>query len=190
MMALWLSGLAVMSLRLGSHTLRLQKFFCKAQRCESGPLYRSFKDDIKRCGVYANVPLIIFDEVKSPGIAGVFNPRVILPRNCVEQLSQRELKCVLMHELVRYRRGDLFLHHSLLLVCYLQWCNPVVWLALRQFTKEMEKACDLEVVDSFCSGSARDYGYTLLKRPSARQKRHFRADGRFGLYWAATIAVV
>lgn len=68
-----------------------------------------------------------------------------------------------MHELVHYRRGDLFLHHALLLVCYLHWYNPVVWLALRQFTKEMEKACDLEVVDSFCSGSARDYGYTLLK---------------------------
>ena len=34
-----------------------------------------------------------------------------------------------MHELVHYRRGDLFLHHALLLICYLHWYNPVVWLA-------------------------------------------------------------
>lgn len=106
---------------------------------------------------------MISDEIKSPGIAGVFNPRVILPRSCVEELNERELRCVLMHELVHYRRGDLFLHHALLLSCYLHWCNPVVWLALRQFTKEMEKACDLELVDSFCSGFPTDYGYTLIK---------------------------
>lgn len=163
MMALWLSGLAAMSLRLGSHVFQLHRFFSKAQKCEDGSLYRNFKDVIRRYGVYANVPLMISDEVKSPGIAGVFNPRVILPRNCVDKLSSRELKCVFMHELVHYRRGDLFLHHALLLVCYLHWYNPVVWLALRQFAKEMEKACDAEVVDSFCSNSAKEYGYTLIK---------------------------
>ena len=102
---------------------------------------------------------MISDEINTPGIAGVFNPRLMLPRSCVDKLNERELRCVLMHELFHYRRGDLFLHHALLLICYLHWYNPVVWLALRQFTKEMEKACDLEVVDSFCSGSPTDYGY-------------------------------
>ena len=163
MMALCLLGLAAMSMRLGGHVFQLRRFFRKAQRCESGPVHRIFKDVIKRYGVYANVPLMISDEINSPGIAGVFNPRVILPRSCVDKLNERELRCVLMHELVHYRRGDLFLHHALLLICYLHWYNPVVWLALRQFTKEMEKACDLEVVDSFCSGSPRDYGYALIK---------------------------
>ncbi len=105
-------------------------------------------------GIYANVPLLVSDSVKTPGIAGVFNPRIIVPRQCAEKLSEQELRCVLMHELTHYRRGDLFLHHALLLLCYIHWYNPLAWLVLKQFKDEMEKACDLEVVDSVFGGSA------------------------------------
>jgi len=163
LMAFWLLGVVVMAGRLLKNVIQLKRFFGKAERCDSGPLYELFKDTKYRIGIYANVPLMISDHVKTPGIAGVFNPRIIIPRKCADCLSERELRCVFMHELTHYRRGDLFLHHALLLLCYVHWYNPLVWLVLKQFKDEMEKACDLEVVDSVCSGSAQAYGYTLLQ---------------------------
>jgi len=163
LMAVWLIGVAVMAGRLLANVIQLKRFFGRAERCEAGRLFEVFKDIKYRIGIYANVPLMISDHVKTPGIAGVFNPRIIVPRKCAEQLSDRELQCVFMHELNHYRRGDLFVHHGLLLLCYLHWYNPLVWLVLKQFKDEMEKACDLEVVDSVCSGSAQAYGYTLLQ---------------------------
>lgn len=163
LMVFWLLGVLVMAGRLLKNIVQLKHFFRKAERCDSGPLYELFKDTKYRIGIYANVPLMISDDVKTPGIAGVFNPRIIVPRKCAERLSEHELRCVFMHELTHYRRGDLFLHHALLLLCYIHWYNPLVWLVLKQFKDEMEKACDLEVVDSVCSGSAQAYGYTLLQ---------------------------
>lgn len=181
LMAFWLLGVLFMSSRLLTNIIQLKRFFGKAERCDSGALYELFKDTKYRIGIYANVPLMISDHVKTPGIAGVFNPRIIVPRKCAERLTESELRCVFMHELTHYRRGDLFLHHVLLLLCYVHWYNPLVWLVLKQFKDEMEKACDLEVVDSVCSGSAQAYGYTLLQVLQFSKGEQFSPGGALSL---------
>lgn len=181
LMALWLLGILGMAGRLLRNVVQLKKFFGMSTRCENGPVYDLFKDTKYRIGIYANVPLMISDHVKTPGIAGVFNPRIIIPRNCVDRLSDRELRCVFMHELTHYRRGDLFLHHALLILCYIHWYNPLAWLALKQFKDAMEKACDREVVDSVCAGSARLYGYTLLQVLQFSKGQQFSPGGALSL---------
>jgi len=163
LLAVWLAGALGMAAYLGLHVIRLRRFFRGSELVRSGPLYERFKDTRRRYGIHANVPLLMSEDVRSPGIAGIFNPRVVLPRRCVERLSREELRCVFLHELTHFRRGDLFLHHLLLLICYMHWYNPLAWLALRQFKKSMEQACDREVLDSVCVRAARDYGYTLLR---------------------------
>ncbi len=181
LMAFWMLGVLVMAGRLLKNILQLSRFFAKSERCDEGPLFELFKDTKYWIGIYANVPLMISDQVKTPGIAGVFNPRIIVPRTCSEKLTEKEMRCVFMHELTHYRRGDLFLHHALLLLCYIHWYNPLVWLALKQFKDEMEKACDLEVVDSFCSGSAQEYGYTLLQVIQFSKGEQFSPGGALSL---------
>lgn len=181
LMVLWLLGVGFTSLRLLKNVSELSRFFSRAIRYDSGPLYRLFKDTRQRMGVYANVPLLVSDDVKTPGIAGVFNPRIVIPKKCAERLSEQELRCVFMHELTHYRRGDLFLHHALLLLCYLHWYNPLAWLVLKQFKDEMEKACDLEVVDSVCVRSVQEYGYTLLQVLQFSRGAHYSPGGALSL---------
>lgn|GEM_PF-671871 len=181
LMVIWILGVGVMTLRLLKNVSELSRFFSKANRYDSGPLYELFKDTRQRMGVYANVPLLVSDDVKTPGIAGVFNPRIVIPKKCAEQLNERELRCVFMHELTHYRRGDLFLHHALLLLCYLHWYNPLAWLVLKQFKDEMEKACDLEVVDSVCVSSVQEYGYTLLQVLQFSRGAHYSPGGALSL---------
>ena len=181
LMSLWLLGVAAMAARLLKNVLQLKRFFAGAERYDSGALYRLFKDTRRRLGIYANVPLLVSDCVKTPGIAGVFNPRIIVPRQCAEKLGEQELRCVFMHELTHYRRGDLFLHHALLLLCYIHWYNPLAWMVLKQFKDEMEKACDLEVVDSVCGGSAQEYGYTLLQVLQFSKGAHYSPGGALSL---------
>jgi hypothetical protein len=176
-----LLGVAVMGTRLLVNVLQLKRFFARADRYDDGVLHRLFKDTRQRMGIYANVPLLVSNCVKTPGIAGVFNPRIIVPRQCAEKLSEQELRCVFMHELTHYRRGDLFLHHALLILCYVHWYNPLAWLVLKQFKDEMEKACDLEVVDSVCGGSAQEYGYTLLQVLQFSKGAHYSPGGALSL---------
>ncbi len=161
--SIWIVGVAGMSIHLLVNALRLRRFLRKSVKHTKGELYDLFKETRQRYGIHANVPLLVSNDVKTPGIGGILNPRIIIPRVCVEKLSREEMKCVFLHELTHYRRGDLFLHHFLLLVCYLHWYNPLVWLVLRQFKITMEQACDQEVVDSVCVDTVKEYGLTLLQ---------------------------
>ncbi|EDY83485.1 peptidase, M56 family protein [Verrucomicrobiia bacterium DG1235] len=163
LVTLWLIGFLVLMARLLMNAVRLHRFFNRAERQNSGRLYEIFKDTRRRFGIHANVPLLVSADVKTPGIAGIFNPRVVIPKFCAEDLSDEEVRCVLLHELTHYKRGDLFLHHLLMLICFVHWYNPLVWLVFRQFKISMEQACDADVVDTVCITTVRAYGLTLLQ---------------------------
>ncbi len=163
LLCVWIIGVIGMSVHLASNAIRLRRFLRRSTKHTRGHLYDLFKETRQRYGIHANVPLLVSKDVKTPGIGGILNPRIIIPAICVEKLSREEMKCVFLHELTHYRRGDLFLHHLLLLVCYLHWYNPLVWLVLRQFKTTMEQACDQEVIDSVCVDTAKEYGFTLLQ---------------------------
>lgn len=159
---LWVSGIIVLVVGVFINAIRLRRFFDSATRHNSGRVYDIFKDVRHRFRINANVPLLVSSEVQTPGIAGVFNPRVVVPQSCVDELNDEELRCVLLHELTHYRRGDLFVHHALQVVCFVHWYNPLVWLVMRQFKIAMEQACDADVLDSDCIETAQEYGLTLL----------------------------
>lgn len=163
LLGVWLAGVAACLVALAANIRRLTVFFKRAERQWSGPLYELFRDTRRRFGINANVPLLVSDDLNTPGIAGIFNPRIVIPRACAEELSAEELRCIFLHELTHFRRGDLFLHHAMLLVCFLHWYNPLVWLVMRQYKNAMEQACDADVVDSDCIEAARQYGLTLLQ---------------------------
>ncbi len=160
---LWVLGALLLAAGLVVNAVRLHRFFSRAERIGEGRLYEIFKDTRRRFGIHANVPLLLSDDVQTPGIAGIFNPRVVLPRSCAAELSDEEVRCVLLHELTHFRRGDLFLHHLLLLICFVHWYNPLVWLVFRQFKISMEQACDADVVDTESITTVRQYGLTLVK---------------------------
>lgn len=163
LVTVWLLGVMVSVFCLGCNIRRLRRFFDRAELQRSGELFELFKDVRHRYGVHANVPLLVSDDVVTPGIAGIFNPKIILPRRCVAKLSDDEMRCVFVHELTHFRRGDLFVHHVLLLICYIHWFNPLAWFVLRSFRTSMEQACDAAVIDTACIGTARQYGYTILQ---------------------------
>jgi len=163
LVGLWLAGIVVMAGYFACNAIRLRRFFRRAERPTSGPLHELFKDTRRRYGIHANVPLLVSREILTPGIAGIFRPRVVLPEGCARELSPAELRCVFLHELTHLRRGDMFVHHILLALCYAHWYNPIAWLALRQFRCAMEKACDAEVVGSRSLASPRQYGLALLQ---------------------------
>lgn len=159
----WVLGALALVAKLCFNAVRLHRFFARSKRHNSGRLYEIFKDTRRRFGIHANVPLLVSEDVKTPGIAGIFNPRVVIPKVCADELNDEEIRCVLLHELTHYKRGDLFLHHLLLVICFLHWYNPFVWLVFRQFKVSMEQACDADVVDTECITTVRQYGLTLLR---------------------------
>jgi len=94
------------------------------------------------------VPLAAPVAVKSsasrlePGLFGILDPVILLPRGIERQLSPAELRAVLAHELCHWRRRDNLLAAIHMTVEALFWFFPLVWWLGARLNEERERACD------------------------------------------------
>ena len=93
--------------------------------------------------------------ISSPMLTGLFKPAVVLPENGV-----LNVRLALEHELIHYKRGDVFLKLLAQAVLCLHWFNPLVWLAVGRMEKDCELACDEAVMK--LSGDNMAYGEMLV----------------------------
>jgi bla regulator protein blaR1 len=97
-----------------------------------------------------------------PAVIGVFSPRIVLPHSFEATYTAEEQRVILAHE-----RAHLFGHDAqanalaALLAC-LNWFNPLVWIAARQFRIDQELAADAAVIGQF-PGQEKIYAEALLK---------------------------
>lgn len=93
------------------------------------------------------VPRLCFGTLAEPACAaGLLRPAIILDRRIAGALSDRELLAVFCHELTHLKRRHLLLERAFDLVCVLNWMNPLVWLARRDFALGCETDCDRQAL--------------------------------------------
>lgn len=82
-------------------------------------------------------------KILSPMIVGLFKPTLLLPHEGYQNI---DLEIILKHELVHYKRNDLWF--KLLLICAnaLHWFNPIVYRMVKEANKDIEISCDEEVL--------------------------------------------
>lgn len=118
------------------------KALCKAEGIKNPP-------DIYFCRV-----------IKTPMVYGFFKSRVILPEL---QLPEKELECILRHELVHYTRHDLYIKLVALIANAMHWFNPFVYMAVKIMTREMELSCDEQALDILDKHERLSYGESMLQ---------------------------
>lgn len=96
----------------------------------------------------------------SPMVMGIFRPTLILPETA---LTESRLPYVLRHELVHYRRGDIFWRWLAVLATSIHWFNPVVYVAAAQMQEACEISCDWCVVRSMEQAKRDDYMRVILE---------------------------
>ncbi len=96
-------------------------------------------------------------KIVSPMIAGLFRPTLLLPH---EKYQNTDLEVILKHELIHFRRNDLWFKLLLILANALHWFNPFIYAMVREANRDIEISCDEEVL--------RDADMALRKRYSER----------------------
>lgn len=96
----------------------------------------------------------------SPMVMGMIRPVLILPETA---LTESRLPYVLRHELVHYRRGDIFWRWLAVLATSIHWFNPVVYVAAAQMQEACEISCDWCVVRSMEQAKRDDYMRVILE---------------------------
>ncbi|MBQ8642076.1 MAG: M56 family metallopeptidase [Clostridia bacterium] len=95
----------------------------------------------------------------SPMVCGFLRPLVVLPDMALEKNA---LRGILTHELIHYRRGDIWRKLAALFARSLHWFNPLVHLACARFMSDMEMACDEAVLRGLDEEHRRAYGQVML----------------------------
>lgn len=159
---IWLFGAVILAL----YTLLINVWFYVRVKNEphfKGHLVNRYLDDCKtRMGVKKDIPVILSSKVDSPLLLGFFKPKMLFPKNILEQFSGEDLKSVIMHELSHYKRKDIFTNWILVGVQMLHWFNPVIWYAFYRMRQDCEVATDAKAL-AYLEPEERDqYGHTLI----------------------------
>lgn len=98
--------------------------------------------------------------ISSPLIIGFFKPCIMLPN---EKLSDSEFECTILHELVHYKRKDMFYKWLVQITICIHWFNPIVYIMGKEINRICELSCDEEVIKEFSDKKIYEYGNTLIK---------------------------
>ena len=117
-------------------------------------------DEKNRLNIKRKVPLLICKKASSPMLVGLIKPILVLPS---ETYRPEELRMILIHELVHYKRNDILIKTILIAASVVHWFNPVVHLMVKQANKDMEQSCDDYVLNGCDVKEKKFYCNIILK---------------------------
>ncbi len=113
----------------------------------------------EKVGIRVPVELYYHPSVISPLIIGFFKPVIVLPSIA---LSDMEFRYTVLHELVHFKRRDIFYKWLIQVVICIHWFNPLVYMMAKETEQMCELSCDEDIISRLGAKEQRLYGDTLL----------------------------
>lgn len=155
--AVYLLGIAGVAFFLGRQKLgyakRLRNRFLMEHNETVNGILRSM--DMGHVLVFTN------DEIASPLVTGLRNPRIYLPTR-MDFANTALLKDILAHETMHIRRRDNWVKCVMLIALCLNWYNPLVWIMSKCLSSDLEAACDAAVLGGYDEEGRKAYAFNLL----------------------------
>lgn len=109
--------------------------------------------------IKANVELRSNSLISSPLLIGFWKPCIVLPTT---DISMSDFRFTILHELMHYKRMDMFYKWLIQAVICLHWFNPLVYLIGKEINRACELSCDEAIISNLNPKEMRGYGDTLL----------------------------
>lgn len=156
MFIIWLAGAIFSMVPTAVSTLQLKKLLRrweKAPSPETAALYEKAAGE-KRS------PLAVSPALETPMAVGLFQTKIYLPH---EEYTAQELEMIFRHELIHWRRKDLWYKFLLLLARSIHWFHPLVWLMAKRANRDLEISCDGEAVKEKDMAYRKAYSLMILQ---------------------------
>ena len=161
---IWLTGmLAVLGWKIVAH-LRFRRRLLREAEPVSDPEVLSVWEETVEWARMKRMRyrLVISPQATTPMSIGLFwtSTRVVLPRR---HYTPEELKLIFRHELVHISREDAWNKFFLAFCTAVCWFNPLMWLAVRRSSEDLELSCDETVLSELKAGERRQYAQLILR---------------------------
>ena len=160
---LWFGGVLIfLTVVMISYCLYLSRKRKHAVRISDNSLFEEVKKELK---IKRHIRLKASPETGSPMLVGVLFPTVYLP--CCE-ISDENMRMVLLHELTHYKRKDLLVKWFSVFVNAVHWFNPLCYLACAALSEACEVSCDMAVTKNMSEDEQKLYMQTILHLAAER----------------------
>lgn len=120
----------------------------------------TFMDDLLMdLKIHKNIPIYTNKLAVSPMLIGFFHPFIVLPE---EVTNQTQLRYILIHELMHYKRKDIWYKWLFQIVWCIHWFNPILIAVNKTLNLSCELSCDESVLSYLDKQEHKAYGNTLL----------------------------
>lgn len=157
-LALWLVPAAALLARFGFQYIACHRALGAATRIDDMVLLSPARG--------ARVEVFRSSLIQTPMAMGVFRPRILLPAKM--EPTDGALSHVLRHELTHIDRFDILRKNLLLAAACLHWFNPLAWLMLAIGKRDIELACDEQVLRSYGRDVRKSYALALISLEERR----------------------
>lgn len=121
----------------------------------------------EKLNIKARVQLYQNAMIVSPILIGFFHPCILLP---MEEVGNKELSYIFTHELIHYRKKDMFYKWLVQIAVCVHWFNPFVYLLAKQVNRTCELSCDEAVILTLGDKTKREYGDMLISFAKAHNQ--------------------
>lgn len=98
------------------------------------------------------------ENLKTPFVIGFIKPKIYLPVN----LGIEERSYILLHEQTHINRKDHIIKIFAFIILSIHWFNPLVWIAFKLNSTDMELSCDERVLKKMSNDLKKPYATSLL----------------------------
>lgn len=110
-------------------------------------------------GITQKVDVFYNGKIQSPLLVGFFKPRILLPKF---PNKTQDIEMILRHELMHFKRRDIWYKLLVRAALSLHWFNPMVWIMAKVADEDLEKACDEDVVKNQNENFRHTYCQSIL----------------------------
>ena len=157
----WLLGMCGVLVWSGVSHMRLRRYLRRWAAVETREeVCCRYAAQAQRLNLKRVPKLLACSGLEVPMLTGLVAPALMLPQNASPEDG---LDYALLHELIHYRRRDIWLKALVMLTVSVHWFNPVMWLMVRQVDRDIELACDEMALTVLPEEERLAYGETILQ---------------------------
>jgi len=160
---IWLAGALMVGLYLLMSNFFLWRIIKRERPLIDQKILELFEECKERTGVQMIVGIVPSSQIKSPALFGFVRPRLLLPKEMLEEASQEELLYIFLHELAHLKRRDIYLGWLTSFLQILHWFNPLVWFAFYRMRADRELSCDAFVISRTGKEKSHEYGQAIVR---------------------------
>jgi len=143
----YFAGLLVFMCWILIGRLRIREWIANGEAVIDESIIRVFLEAGARLGIKREFIVIESAHAPTPFTCRTIRPVIILPSGFAENLTEKELFSVALHELSHIKRNDVAVLSMLSFIKALFFFHPLVWMAIRQISYLAELSCDSLVLE-------------------------------------------